>query len=87
MSKSDLVTVTVNKLELFLVIDCVEIVSDEPTNVTVAPVVSNKEPLTCIVEVPPAVGSIVPVVISEPPSIVNCVIVGGASIDFHSVPV
>ena len=87
LSKSALAIVTVKRDELFLVVVRGDKVSLVPINVTVAPVVSNKEPLTSIVVLPPAEASILPEVTSEPPSIVKPVIIGGASIDFHSVPV
>ena len=87
MSNPDLATVTVNKLALFLVVVTGDKVSLEPTNDTVAPVVSYKVPLTCIVTLPLTVGSTTPLVTSEPPSIVKAEIVGGLSIAFQSVPV
>ena len=56
------------------------------TKVTVAPVVSNKEPLITTVDVVPPSTGITPEEAAEAPSTSTVVIVGGLSIAFQSVP-
>ena len=53
---------------LFLTIEAVLSISEVPTKVTVAAVVSNNEPLITIVALPPALESITADVTAEPPS-------------------
>ena len=83
-----LAMVTVIKFALFLVV--VRAFTLVPpfsgSNVTAAPVVSNKEPLISIVASPPSPTSTTADVTSLPPSSVILVIVGGESIGFQSVP-
>ncbi len=74
------------KFALFLVVETADNVSPPPTNVTTAPVVSNRAPLIAISTVPPPSLSTVPDVTFEPPSIAKLFTTGGASIDFQSLP-
>ena len=71
---------------LFLTIETVLSVSPVPTKLTIAPVVSNSEPLITIVALPPALESITADVTDEPPSNVKLFIIGGLSMDFQEVP-
>ena len=87
--KSARTKTAVSWVALFLVIESVLTVAPpfSGTKVTTAPVVSYKEPDITNVKLPAVVLSTPPDVTEEPPSIVKFVIVGGLSMDFHSVPV
>ena len=71
---------------LFLTIETVLSVSPVPTKLTIAPVVSNSEPLITIVALPPALESITADVTDEPPSNVKLFIIGAVSYTHLTLP-
>jgi hypothetical protein len=81
-------TVTVSVLELFLIVVRGETSppGELPINNTVAPVVSNRVPVITIVAILEVPCKNV-LIVAAPPFTVKAVIEGGASTDFHSVPV
>ena len=86
-AKSDLAAVTVNLLELFLVVLLgVMLEPDDASKITSPDVVSKFEPLTTTDTLPPALSSTASDVAGERPSTSIFVIVGGLSIDFQIVP-